>query len=115
MDTGDLTQAEKLLKICMILNCSTYLSPQGSSEYLEKESPGSVFGKSKTDLYYLNYKHPIYHQLHGEFMPHMCIIDLLFNVGFEKAPGIIRSGRKRNYHYLEFREKILNNSKFIDE
>lgn len=105
--TGELSQAEKLLKICESLDCNTYLSPQGSADYLEKEVPGSVFPDSPVDLYYMHYEHPVYPQLYGEFISHMCILDLMFNTGFEKAAEYIRSGRKPNYHYMEFREKIL--------
>lgn len=107
LDTGDLSQAEKLLKICESIGCNTYLSPQGSAAYLEKETPGSVFADSPVELYYMHYEHPVYPQLYGEFISHMCILDLLFNTGFEKAAEYIRSGRKPNYHYTEFREKIL--------
>ena len=28
-----------------------------------------------------DYKHPIYNQLHGDFIPNLSIIDLLFNEG----------------------------------
>jgi len=36
---------------------------------------------------YQNYKHPIYPQLYGDFIPGLSIIDALFNVGSE---GVIR-------------------------
>jgi hypothetical protein len=108
MDTGKLAQAEKLLRICESLDCNRYLSPQGSAAYMEQEIPGSVFGNSIVELYYMHYEHPVYPQLYGEFISHMCILDLLFNVGFSKAAEFIRSGRRPNYHYMEFREKILN-------
>ncbi|MBR9999343.1 MAG: WbqC family protein [Cyclobacteriaceae bacterium] len=108
LSTADLYQADKLLRICELLGCTTYLSSQGSAAYLEQDIPGSVFGKSQVELYYLNYEHPVYPQLYGDFISHMCIIDLLFNVGFDQAPEIIRSGRKSSFHYTEFRKKIMN-------
>jgi len=108
LDNQNHRKDDKLLKICQILQCDTYISPQGSSSYLEKNTPGGAFGKSKIALYYMNYEHPIYPQLFGEFISHMCIIDLLFNVGFEKALEIIRSGRRTNYFYTEFRKNILH-------
>ena len=104
----DLTKDIKLVEICRRYNCEIYLSPQGSSDYLEKKNPGGAFQDSGIDLYYHNYAHPTYPQSHGVFTSHMCILDLLFNVGLENAMKIIRSGRKANYHYLEFRKKILN-------
>ena len=111
IDTGDLSQAEKLLKICESLNCNVYLSPQGSADYLERDIPGSVFGQSVVTLYYMNYDHPSYSQMNGRFESHMCILDLLFNAGFDRAPEIIRSGRRPKYHFTEFRENSIQRRK----
>jgi hypothetical protein len=97
----------RLVEISIINKCDRYLSPQGSAEYLEKNKPGGAFGGSPVKLFYHNYHHPEYKQLHGPFISHMCIIDLLFNVGFKDALGIIRSGRENNFYYTEFRNKIL--------
>jgi hypothetical protein len=106
----DLTRDNKLLAVCRRFNCDIYLSPQGSADYLEEKNPGGAFQNSSVSLYYHNYSHPTYPQLHGAFASHMCIIDLLFNAGIENALEIIRSGRKTNYHYLEFRKRFLNKS-----
>lgn len=104
----NLSKDSKLLEICRRYHCDIYLSPQGSSDYLEEKNPGGAFQGSEIELFYHNYTHPTYPQLHGSFISHMCIIDLLFNVGQEKALKILRSGRNPSYHYTEFRTKILN-------
>jgi hypothetical protein len=57
-------------------------------------------------VYYHDYTHPVYEQLHGDFLPYMGIIDLLFNVGFQNSLEVIRSGRKEPIHY-----KIFNSNK----
>ncbi|GAX87593.1 conserved hypothetical protein [Lebetimonas natsushimae] len=95
---------ERLVKICKKLNANIYLSPQGSAEYIEAKTPGGEFIKNGIKLFYHNYEHPIYNQLYGEFLPYMGIIDLLFNEGFENALEIIRSGRKKDFDYKEFRK-----------
>jgi hypothetical protein len=97
---------EKLAKICKALNCDFYLSPQGSAVYIEKEKPGGKLVENGIEVYYHNYEHPTYRQLHGDFLPYMGIIDLLFNEGFEKALEIIRKGRRPPIHYLEFRKLL---------
>jgi hypothetical protein len=94
---------EKLAKICKALNCDFYLSPQGSAVYIEKEKPGGKLVENGIEVYYHNYEHPTYRQLHGDFLPYIGIIDLLFNEGFERALEIIRKGRRPPIHYLEFR------------
>jgi hypothetical protein len=37
------------------------------------------------------FNHPVYPQLHGEFIPYLSSIDLLFNCGIDGARHIIRS------------------------
>jgi hypothetical protein len=95
---------ERLVKICQKLNADVYLSPQGSAEYIESKTPGGEFIKNGIKLFYHNYEHPIYNQLYGKFLPYMGIIDLLFNEGFERTLEIIRSGRRKDYDYKEFRK-----------
>jgi len=98
---------ELLANICKLLNADIYISPQGSAVYIEKETPGGAFVKRGIELYYHNYEHPVYNQLHGEFLPYMGIIDLLFNEGFENALDIIKEGRRKDFHYKEFRKNLL--------
>jgi len=68
---------EKLVSICNHLNGTTYLSGIMGKNYLQKE----LFTNSKIHLTYQNFKHPIYNQLYGEFVPNLSILDLLFNEG----------------------------------
>ena len=93
--------------ICKLLNADTYISPPGAAIYIEKDVPGGAFAKNGIELYYHNYEHPVYNQLYGEFLPYMGIIDLLFNEGFENALDIIKEGRRKDFHYKEFRKNLL--------
>ncbi len=97
-----------LAKICKYLNANIYISPQGSSIYIERDNPGGEIVKHGIELFYHNYEHPVYNQLYGKFIPYMGIIDLLFNEGFQNALEIIRKGRRKDIHYIEFREKFYN-------
>ena len=82
-------QKENLLvDICKDRNASHYISPPGSKTYL---NDGDAFNSAGIVLKYYSYKHPCYKQLHGNFEPHMCIIDLMFNEGPASA-NIVKKG-----------------------
>jgi len=97
----------RLASICRKLGCNEYLSPQGSSVYIESHSPGGELTKQGITLYYQSYKHPEYQQLYGPFLKSMGVIDLLFNAGFAHSLEIIRSGRQPKIDYRDFRKQYL--------
>jgi len=79
---------ELLYNICCEMNAQVYVSPPGSKKYLDS----SIFFKEGAfPLLYHKYIPQPYHQLFGDFVPYMTVIDLLFNVG-PKSHEIIRSG-----------------------
>ena len=103
LGNSDKTKDSLLLEICEKLNCSEYLSPQGSAVYIDAETPGGVFTGSKCELFYHHYAHPEYQQIQtGPFLPYMSIIDLLLCSGPVSALEIIRRGRRPKIHYKDF-------------
>jgi len=66
---------ELLVNICKYFGGDIYLSGCGAKNYQEEE----MFRKAKIDLEYNEFKHPIYNQLWGEFIPCLSIIDSLMN------------------------------------
>ena len=98
----------RLVSICKRLGMDAYLSPLGSSDYIELNSPGGEFTKNKIDLYYHNYNHPKYQQQFDNFISHISIVDLLFNYGFTDSLKIIKEGRLEDYDYLTFRKNFIN-------
>ena len=82
------TKTELLVNICKQVGADHYISPAGSKGYIDQNN---LFVKSKIKLSYQNYNHPAYNQFHGDFIPYMSAIDLLFNEG-DCSLGIIRSG-----------------------
>ena len=71
------------------------LEKLGTKEYRTGSGPGSMryidenrFNEREIKLSWQRYNHPIYNQLHKEFIPYLSIIDLLFNEG-EKSGEII--------------------------
>lgn len=91
------TKVEKLINIVKHLGADEYLSPMGSFEYIDENN---LFEKEKISLHYQNFRHPRYNQLHGEFISHMSIIDLLFNEG-KNSLQILRSGVLKHLSHEE--------------
>tara|TARA_Y100001968_G_C19290460_1_gene683949 strand:+ start:349 stop:1044 length:696 start_codon:yes stop_codon:yes gene_type:complete len=79
-----------LASICQQLNATEYFSAPGSKEYLDQSQE---FRNRRIDITYFQYDHPIYSQLHNDFVPYMSIIDMLFNHG-KNSLDIINSGFK---------------------
>lgn len=77
--------SDRLVKICQNLNATNYLTGQGAKDYLDKSS----FEKEKIEVEFQDYKHPVYTQLWGEFIPYLSIIDLLFNKGKESLDILV--------------------------
>jgi hypothetical protein len=100
----------RLAAICKKIGADEYLSPQGSAVYIETETAGGRLTEQGIALYYHFYKHPVYRQLYGEFIPYMGIVDLLFNEGFDNALEIIRKGRQLKMHFGQYREEFLKSN-----
>jgi len=77
----------RLINICKHLAGTQYISPQGSKAYLNESD---AFCGSSVELVYQVFDHPEYPQIHGEFIPYMSILDMLFNCGSEKTLELIK-------------------------
>ncbi len=71
------TKSQRLLDICKFLNATTYISGEIGKTYLDEE----IFTNSGIQVIYEKFQHPTYNQIHGDFIPNLSIIDLLFNEG----------------------------------
>lgn len=80
-----LKKTDLLLDILRKVNATAYLSGIGGKDYLEEEKFSDI------RLEYLNFKHPVYGQLHGKFIEGLAAIDLLFNEG-SKAEKFVKNG-----------------------
>jgi hypothetical protein len=93
-------RVQKLVGICQKLGADEYLSPIGSFGYIEDDN---LFPDAEIRLLYQHYEHPIYRQLHGAFVPHLSVLDLLPNEG-ARSLKIIQSGKRTPYTAEEVRE-----------
>jgi hypothetical protein len=70
-------RSELALQLCLHYGADRYLSGNAAQVYLDVpllERHGIV-------VEWQNYRHPTYRQLHGEFVSHMSVLDLIFNCG----------------------------------
>ncbi|MBI4397196.1 MAG: WbqC family protein [Elusimicrobia bacterium] len=80
---------ERLVNLCKALGADTYLSGAGGRDYLEL----SLFEKAGIRVVFQQYEHPEYQQLHGDFVSHLAVIDLLFNSGGQSREILLSGGK----------------------
>lgn len=73
------TKADLVLDLCRRMKATHYLSGELARGYLSEED----FQREGIALEYQGYSHPEYSQRYAGFVPHLSVIDLLFNVGDE--------------------------------
>lgn len=81
-------QSERLLALCRHVGARRYLSGNAAKDYLDTE----LLARNRIEVEWQDYVHPIYPQQHGDFVPHLSIVDLLFNCGGESAAILGRAG-----------------------
>lgn len=81
------TKSERLVELLKQVNATHYLSGIGAKDY-HVDKP---FENAGIEVIWQKFQHPVYKQLHGDFIPYLSSIDLLFNCGIEKSREILRS------------------------
>ena len=83
------TSTERLIELCKKTGASGYLSGSGGKDYMDE----GRFQAEGLSLAYQHYQHPEYPQRFSEkgFLPYMCIVDLLMNVGPDSL-RVLRGG-----------------------
>ncbi|HUX95593.1 MAG TPA: WbqC family protein [Bacteroidales bacterium] len=72
-------KSDLVLDMCISLGATTYIFGSQGLNYADIRS----FSEHKISVVFQEYTHPVYKQLHGQFIPYMSVIDLLFNEGPE--------------------------------
>jgi hypothetical protein len=78
---------ELLVDILRKLGAKRYLSGPGARGYFDH----APFKEAGIEVAWQQFEHPVYPQLHGEFVSYLSSIDLLFNCGIEESRKILRS------------------------
>jgi len=87
-DRPEITPDERLILITRAVHADSYLSGAGGRDYLQTE----LFPRQNIRLMFQQFVHPRYKQLHGDFISHLSVLDLLFNEGPDQANKIIKGG-----------------------
>ncbi len=74
----------RLIDICRTLGADTYLAGADGANYMDMET----FDKNGIKVIFQQYVHPEYPQLFGEFISHLSVLDVVFNMGPE-SPALI--------------------------
>ncbi len=81
--------SQRLLDLVLAVGGDNYLTGTGSRDYLDE----ALFKRGGVRVTWQEFKHPVYPQLHGSFMPMLSCLDLFFNCG-EHSAQILRGGRR---------------------
>jgi len=83
---------QKVVDICLAAGGNEYFDGSSGQEMYDR----AFFLNRGIAIHFHDYEHPKYRQLHGEFVSHMSVLDLLLNEG-PNSLEILRSGGKNNF------------------
>jgi hypothetical protein len=81
---------DRLINICNLYGAETFYEGASGKNYIDEKR----FSDHGIKLEYQNYRHPVYRQLYGDFVPYLSVVDLLFNHGHESLGILTDQGRK---------------------
>jgi hypothetical protein len=82
---------ERLVALCRHFGGERYRSGEAARAYLDVE----LFEREGIEVEWQNLEHPVYPQLHGEFVSHLSALDLILNCGDESAAVFAVAGAPR--------------------
>jgi len=74
-------RSERLLRLCQHFGATRYLTGDAARSYLDV----ALFEAAGIEVTWQTFQHPVYPQLHGEFVPCLSALDLLLNCGKESG------------------------------
>ena len=84
-------KSEKIIELCKKTGITHLYDAKGAHDIIDV----SLFDDEGISITFQDFKHPVYNQLHNNFIPYLSVIDLLFNEG-DDSLEIIRSGGMNN-------------------
>jgi hypothetical protein len=67
----------RLIDLCKLVGANVFYEGAAGKDYISDAD----FAQAGIRIEYQDYQHPTYEQLHGEFVPYLSAVDLLFNCG----------------------------------
>ena len=83
-------RSERLVRICQHFGATKYVSGSAAKEYLDT----GMFARHDIAVEWQDFAHPVYPQLHGDFIPYLSALDLLLNCGDESADVLAGARRQ---------------------
>ena len=80
-------KSDLVLNMCKDLGAKKYIFGAQGVNYADTEK----FKASGIEVFFQNYQHPTYNQIHGNFKSNLSIIDLLFNCGKNSLDVIVNN------------------------
>ncbi len=80
-------KTDLLIELCDKLDCNSYLSGEGAVDYIDED----IFKNKNLKSLYRRYTPPKYHQINGDFIENLSIIDCLFNCGTEVTKDLVNN------------------------
>jgi hypothetical protein len=84
-------RSQRLLNLCLHFGASRYLSGDAARAYLDVD----LFARHHVEVEWQAYRHPVYPQQHGEFVPYLSALDLLLNCG-ERSAAILADAEMKD-------------------
>ena len=79
-------KSDLAINMCKVVQAKSFIFGQYGRRYIEKEK----FLNNNIEFAFQKFNHPVYSQMHGEFISQMSFIDLLFNHG-EESINILKN------------------------
>lgn len=86
------TKSDLVLNMCKHLRADLYIFGELGKDYAKVDD----FKDQGTHIIFQEYKHPVYPQMFGDFIPNLSVIDLLFNCGPNSLDIIMSNNVTRN-------------------
>jgi hypothetical protein len=90
-------KSDLVLDMCRKLGATTYIFGAQGRDYADVPS----FERAGIEVRFQAYQHPVYPQLHGDFISHLSFIDLLMNCGPESLQVLLSGNVTRGLRHLE--------------
>lgn len=89
LDTRD-GRDEHIIDICKALGGDVLYDARGAEAIIDSD----VIAAEGIEVAFQDYEHPVYRQMHGQFLPYMSALDLILNVGPASRDIMLSGSRK---------------------
>ncbi len=96
LQDDDLRKTERIIHTCKRLGVTHLVEGQAGRNFIDLD----LFQANNIQIVFQDYRHPVYPQLYGEFIPYLSVIDLIFNVG-EESLDTIKQGAETGFPAAE--------------